>query len=57
MAAVRALVSRHGEPGEARGLPWSLDDEIAVVLEERVPVFSYRSGSSTRSRSTTSASP
>jgi nitronate monooxygenase len=42
--AVRALVSRYGEPGRPSAPPWSLDDQIAVVLEERVPVLSTTFG-------------
>ena len=42
--AVRGLVARHGDPGEPAGPPWSVDDQIAVVLEERVPVVSTTFG-------------
>jgi nitronate monooxygenase len=41
---VRALVSRHGAPGEPAAPPWSFEDQAAVVLEERVPVFSFTFG-------------
>jgi len=42
--AVRAFVSRHGEPGPAAAPPWSFDDQLAVVIEERVPVLSFAFG-------------
>lgn len=42
--AVRAFVSQWGPPGAAASPPWSADDQLAVVIEERVPVLSFTFG-------------
>jgi len=42
--AVQTLLARHGEAGVPVLPFWGIDDQIAVVLEERVPVFSFTFG-------------
>ncbi|HVM56602.1 MAG TPA: nitronate monooxygenase [Gaiellaceae bacterium] len=42
--AVRTFVSQWGPPGAAAAPPWSFDDQLAVVIEERVPVLSFTFG-------------
>ncbi len=44
IAGVRAALAPHGEPGEPQLPPWTVDDQLAVVLEERPPVFSFTFG-------------
>jgi len=42
--AVSAYVSQWGPPGAAAAPAWSFDDQLAVVIEARVPVLSFAFG-------------